>query len=183
MKKQYISCDVCQDLIPLVKDQVASEDSITLVSEHVASCTMCQQLIDKHELSADIPINDKRVLSAIHRKFYLGGLILLGAGTLFGIYLTNSMGIFYNFAVMPLMGALGYFTFRRFWLFVPFVIGIVTFIWTAVPMLQNKLENVILACTFYAAIYAVLCLLGGVAALLLHFAFTKETRPKVADGS
>jgi hypothetical protein len=174
MKKQYISCDVCQDLIPLVKDHVASEDSITLVTDHAASCPMCRQLIDNKELSADMPINDKKVLSAIHRKFYFAGLIILVAGTLFGIYLTNSMGIFYNFAVMPLMGALGYFTFRRFWLFVPVAIGILTFLWAALPMLLDGTENVVLACTFYAAIYAALCLLGGLAALLLHFAFTKE---------
>jgi hypothetical protein len=179
MKIQNISCEVCQDLLPLVKDHVASEDSITLVTEHVATCQMCQQLIDNHELSTDIPINDKKILSAIHRKFYFVGLIMLGAGTLFGIYLTNSMGIFYNFAVMPLMGALSYFTFRRFWLFVPLVIGIITFMWTAVPMLQNGSENIVLACTFYAIIYATLCLLGGIAALLLHFAFTKEHRQKI----
>ena len=174
MKKPYISCDVCQDLLPLVKDHVASEDSVALVTEHVASCQECQKFIDSLELSQDIPINDKKVLSAIHRKIYFVGIIMLGAGALFGIYLTNSMSIFYNIAVMPLLGALGYFIFRRFWLFVPAVIGILTFLWAVVPMLRNGSDNIIPAGIFYAVIYAALCLLGGIAALLLRFAFTKK---------
>lgn len=174
MKKSTISCDVCQDLLPLVKDHVSSEDSIALVTEHIAVCPACQQLCDPQELSMEIPINDQKVLSAIRRKFNLAGLIMLIAGILFGIYLTNSMGIFYNIAVMPLLGALGYFIFKRYWLFVPLINGIVTFLVTAIPMLLNGSNNIAGASAFYAIIYTALCLLGGVAALLLHFAFAKE---------
>ena len=34
-EKSNISCDVCLDLIPLVRDKVASEDSNRLVYEHI----------------------------------------------------------------------------------------------------------------------------------------------------
>ena len=33
-----ISCDVCRDLMPLVLDDVASEDSAALVRQHTAHC-------------------------------------------------------------------------------------------------------------------------------------------------
>ena len=37
-----ISCQVCLDLIPLVKDNVASEDSKKLVLEHIRQCEACK---------------------------------------------------------------------------------------------------------------------------------------------
>ena len=33
-----ISCDVILDLMPLVKDGVASDDSSTIVKEHIKNC-------------------------------------------------------------------------------------------------------------------------------------------------
>ncbi|EJX02388.1 hypothetical protein EVA_09508, partial [gut metagenome] len=38
-----ISCDICIDLIPLVEDGVASEDSRKAVEAHVANCESCRE--------------------------------------------------------------------------------------------------------------------------------------------
>lgn len=46
-----ISCEVCLDLIPLVKDNVASEDSMNLVQEHIQECESC-----KNEFNSEVDI-------------------------------------------------------------------------------------------------------------------------------
>ena len=39
-----ISCEICKDLIPLVKDGIASEDSVAAVEEHIKECENCKAL-------------------------------------------------------------------------------------------------------------------------------------------
>ena len=39
-----ISCDICRDLLPLVQDGVASEDSRAAVEAHLRSCPACRAL-------------------------------------------------------------------------------------------------------------------------------------------
>ena len=36
-----ITCDICMDLMPLVQDGIASEDSRNAVEEHVKRCEQC----------------------------------------------------------------------------------------------------------------------------------------------
>lgn len=45
MKKQDIPCGVCLDLIPLVRDGVASEESVQLVLDHTAVCPSCREAL------------------------------------------------------------------------------------------------------------------------------------------
>jgi len=39
-----ISCDMCMDLMPLVRDGVASPDSVAAVERHIAGCDRCRVL-------------------------------------------------------------------------------------------------------------------------------------------
>ena len=41
-----ISCDICKDLLPLVKDGIASEDSVQAVKEHLKECETCRNLYE-----------------------------------------------------------------------------------------------------------------------------------------
>ena len=41
-----ISCDICMDLIPLVKDGIASEDSCDAVKKHISKCEKCKVEFD-----------------------------------------------------------------------------------------------------------------------------------------
>ena len=64
-----ISCDVCRDLIPLVADGVASEDSEALVHAHVTHCPACQAYLDSGGIQLPAPEPDAaRVLGRIQRK-------------------------------------------------------------------------------------------------------------------
>ena len=42
-----ISCEICLDLMPLVKDEVASDDSKKAVYEHFENCSSCQEIYGK----------------------------------------------------------------------------------------------------------------------------------------
>ena len=42
-----ISCDICMDLIPLVKDGIASEDSCDAVKKHISKCEKCKVEFDE----------------------------------------------------------------------------------------------------------------------------------------
>ena len=41
------SCSVIRDLMPLVFDRVASDDSCRLLEEHIASCPECRILYEE----------------------------------------------------------------------------------------------------------------------------------------
>ena len=56
-----ISCDICLDLIPLVEDDIASEDSRIAVIEHIKECESCRSYYSGKNLS--IPeMDDERVI-------------------------------------------------------------------------------------------------------------------------
>jgi len=54
-----ITCDMCKDLMPLVKDGIASEDSRLAVTEHLKECEDCKKgECKKHEVSESVSILD-----------------------------------------------------------------------------------------------------------------------------
>ena len=65
MKKQDIPCGVCLDLIPLVRDGVASEESVQLVLDHTAVCPSCREALGE-EFRQEV--DDSKVLASIRRK-------------------------------------------------------------------------------------------------------------------
>ena len=63
-----ISCDICMDLIPLVKDGIASEDSCDAVKKHISKCEKCKVEFDvieeKNKINNEnIKMNDKKIIS------------------------------------------------------------------------------------------------------------------------
>lgn len=85
-----ISCDVVFDLIPLVKDNVASEDSIKLVSEHLKSCENCKLELESYTLPMQTEIDDKRVVSSIKKKLFFFTSVLLLIGAFIGMALNKN---------------------------------------------------------------------------------------------
>lgn len=77
--------DTIQDLMPLVKDNVASEASIHLVYEHLKNCESCQEAFEKYAFPVKNDINDESVLSSIKKKLVLISSAFLVIGTLIGM--------------------------------------------------------------------------------------------------
>lgn len=166
-----ISCDVCMDLMPLVQDGIASEDSALLVQQHIASCPHCKALYDEHPPMepADSKINAK--VKTKLRSFF-AFLVLLGI--FFGISLLVTEGNFYMMLFLPLLGACSYVVFRwqALWK-MPALLGVLFLIAHGVTLLQGAQFNG-LGIVFWLAVNSLLTDTGALIAGLLHFAFRKE---------
>lgn len=174
-----ISCDICLDLIPLVQDDIASEDSRIAVINHLAECESCNLIYNTDEL-AESKVNDKRVIFKIKKQLYLAALIIIVLGIAIGVALTDGMGMFYNILIMPTIGALGYFVFRKKSYYVPLVIFVLVYFWLLIKFAiegmfaYTHVLAALLNPAYWALIYSGLCLLGILIAFLLEIAFRKE---------
>lgn len=168
-----ISCGICADLLPLVEDGVASEDSRRAVEQHLAHCAACRRLAG--DLSPVPPPDDRKILSAVRRRLAFIALALVLGGALLGAGISGGSGMFYNILLMPCIGAVGLLAFgKKGWLVPPGVFA-ATLVWTAVrDALHSSLAVGLTGGVFFGMIYAVLCALGALAAALLRFALRKE---------
>ena len=170
--KPTIPCAVCQDLLPLVQEGVASEASAALVAEHLAGCPACRALGEVSGGRASMP-DDNKVLGRLRRRLWRAGVLALLAGCLVGAGLTATAGTFYNLALMPALGMLGYAALRGRGLWAAPLAWGVNLAWGAVQVLLGSAWAELFTFGVYGGIYAVLCGLGWLAAALLHYAFGK----------
>ena len=167
-----ITCDLCMDLMPLVKDGVASEDSVSAVRNHLASCESCRALFD-----GDVPppVDTARSFEKFYRRLQLFSAMVMMFGIFFGLSLTAGSGIFYNMVIMPSIGALGYAIFRKRALYIVPVVLFVTHFLTNLLGLMRGVEHLdFYSLLMWTFLYSIFALLGVVVAWLLHFAFRKE---------
>ena len=104
-----ITCDMCTDLMPLVQDGVASEDSIVAVEHHIKTCPECKSMF---EGQVPIPSDGSQIMKKIQRKVRLFMGMMLMFGVFFGLSLTASGELFLNSFIMPIIGGIGYYLFR-----------------------------------------------------------------------
>jgi hypothetical protein len=181
-----VTPDVIRDLIPLVKDGVASEDSVRLVEAYMEQD---DQLKTEYHLdpaaSADQPQpNDIRLMKAIRRSVMVTQAAILLIGTAIGIAMTNSFGMFYNLLLMPFIGAVTVFTFKSVHkLYAPLVVFAASYIWQMAGSLRQGLSLSLSAQAplLYSLIYAGLVMIGMIIGFLLKFAFGKEKREHGED--
>ncbi len=176
-----ISCDICMDLMPLVTDGVASEDSERAVREHVEGCESCRELFNSDEKPA---INAERVDRDIKKRLTQLGMILIVIGVLFGIGIAEGQFMFYNIIIMPTIGAVSYLALKRKWIYsLLFVLVAVYVRWVPDTIGYifdaNDIYEVLMAFLpplWWALIYASVFGVGVVIAGLLKFGFSKEEK-------
>ncbi len=166
-----ITCDICRDLIPLVRDGVASADSETAVREHIKDCKECGSLFDGKTVpaadSANTMLKIKRRLGGIYMALMLLGIY-------FGLTLTAGQDMFYNCLIMPIAGVFGYLAFRWKALFtVPALLVVLSILTNAVGLYGESEQFDILMSLSWALIYIMFALAGIIIAMLLHFVFKK----------
>lgn len=167
-----ITCDLCMDLIPLVKDGVASEDSKRAVEQHIASCDVCSAL---YAGDTPPPVDPAKTFSKIHRKLQFSSAMLLMFGVFFGLSLTAGSDMFYNTLIMPVIGALGYYLFRKKALYsIPLLLLITHAVINLFGLLRGIEHLDTYSMLMWTFLYSVFTVLGTVVAWLLHFAFRKE---------
>ncbi len=57
-----------EDLIPLVKDNAASDESVKLVSMHLESCERCRLEFNNYSIPSDQEVDDQKVLNISQEK-------------------------------------------------------------------------------------------------------------------
>ena len=156
-----ITCEVCMDLMPLVHDGVASDDSVNAVQQHIRQCPDCRALF---EGQAPLPSAKAKILDKLNRKIQLASAMVLMFGVLFGLMLTAGSGIFHNALIMPIIGAIGYL--------IPGILFVTHLVINYLGMGQEVLGFVTLMT--WTGLYCIFALIGFVIAALLHFVFRKE---------
>ena len=173
-----ISCNVILDLIPLVKDGVACNDSTIIVNEHINSCESCKAELETFDIIKidQLLIKDEKIIFTIKRSIFITQIIILIAGAIVGVALSNSMGMFYNFIIMPIIGGVSFVAFKRKWYLAPIAIFVLTYLWQMIMgIVLGGFDWIALYSGLnYSIIYTVLVGLGVVTAMLLKFAFKKE---------
>ena len=171
-----ISCDICKDLMPLVKDGIASEDSCLAVKEHVKECEACKVLYENEATELMEPNPDlERELGRLKRRIQIFSAMLLMFGVFFGLSLTASEEMFYNSLIMPVIGALGYVIFQwRAVYQVPLLLLVMQCLINFFGLARGMEYMPFVAILMWVGLYSVFVELGVLVAGLLHFAFQKE---------
>ena len=167
-----ITCEMCMDLMPLVKDGIASEDSKKAVEQHIQNCEICRALYGE---DAPPAMDMNHVFVKVKRKMQTFSAMLMMFGIIFGLGLTASSEMFYNSLIMPFIGALGYIIFRWSALYlIPALLFVVHFVVNFLTLIRGAEHLDFLSLITMTFIYCIFALVGFVIAKLLHFAFKKE---------
>ena len=165
-----ITCDMCIDLMPLVQDGVASEDSRNAVLQHLQECPDCRAL---YEGEIPAPTKSHELLDKVQRRAQLFSAMVMMFGIFYGLMLTAGNGIFMNVIIMPIIGGIGYYLFRWKGLYiVPSLLLVTHFVTNYLGLGSEVLEP--MGLFMWTVIYCGVALVGFVIAALLHFVFRKE---------
>ena len=177
-----ITCDICLDLLPLVRDEVASNDSKNAVLEHILTCEECRVLYTENELPA---IDPEKITSKIKKKLFYFSLSLIVLGVVLGASIGAGQFMFYNIILMPVIGAIAYCTLKgKCYYSLIFVFATVYLRWLFDSFgyaLHGELLNAFIAPLWWALIYTGLSAFGVIIAFLFHFGFRKERRHEKND--
>ncbi len=178
--KTNLPCDVILDMIPLVRDNVASNETTQIVQDHIETCESCKAEFHQLEIVPPHELNDKKTIHAIKKGIMLSGFMLLFAGALLGVALSFSAGMFYNFYIMPLVGALAFIFLKDKCYFGPIGVLIISYVWMLVQNIIESVESsgftfeVFFYPIGFSIIYVCLNIVGILIAWLFWFAFKKE---------
>ncbi len=169
-----ITCEMCVDLMPLVQDGVASEDSRNAVLQHLQECSDCRAL---YEGEIPAPSNTNELFRKIRRQSQIFFSLVMMFGIFYGLMLTAGNGIFQNIIIMPIIGGIGYYLFRWKGLYiVPTLLLVTHFITNALGLGGEYLD--LSGLLMWTLIYCGFALVGFLIGALLHFAFKKEDDQK-----
>lgn len=172
-----ISCDICRDLMPLVKDEVASEDSKQAVYEHIKSCEECKNIYGEEVVFEN---SDKKILKDIKKNLTHICLVIIGLGILFGISLSANQFMFYNILIMPAIGYISYFSLKKKAIYVCVVVFVTVYLRWLYDSFGYFLEGYFVQAfvppLWWSLIYLALTVSGVLIAALLHFGFRKEQK-------
>ena len=177
MKIYEISCDMCGDLIPLVKDDIASEDTKAAVHNHIKNCRHCRECFDREVTEREA--GDKKILREIKAIIMLWAVILCASAVLISCGLPASPA---NTAVMiislPLISAFGYMLLQKRRIIIPVCVFVSRFAVQAIVRRRDIYPGNFFAVSAGDVLSntaaAALCFAGIAVYLLIRFSAGKE---------
>lgn len=100
-------CKICMDLLPLVQDGVASEESKEFFLENYKDCPECIEAFDENILIEE-NIDDKKIINKIQRKIWFKTIIVLLLGMGISLATFDNIYIFSNIIILPILGIVFY---------------------------------------------------------------------------
>lgn len=182
-----LCCAVVQDLMPLVRDGVASAESEALVQAHLETCADCRALWDSLPAAGTAPAqpDDAAVLKTVRTHVRLWLLVVVVVGLALGMAVLNSgraTGLI--FVIFPLTCGIACWFDDVIWKLIPILAGGIAAIaflpgfvstWQASTFLE-ALSAYLTGASMPVLVLAVLCLLGALAARLLRYAVKGKGR-------
>lgn len=176
-----VSCAVVQDLMPLVRDGVASAESEALVQAHIESCADCRALWDALPAASAAPAqpDDTAVLKTVRTHVRLWLLVVVVVGLALGMAVLNSgraTGLL--FVIFPLTCGIACWFDDGIWKLVPILAAAIVPI-QSLPSLFTMMDYTTPASALFsyfqgvwmpASLLAVICLVGALTASLLRYA-------------
>lgn len=174
---EKVPCEVIRDLIPLVLDEAASEESGALVRAHAETCEPCRMLLGGEPAAASDEQNEVRTLKRLKGRLFGAMLAVLVIGIVSGTAMMDGITMFYNFILFPAVGAGAYFLLRKWSWIAPSVTFAAIFLrYFCAPGNMSIFEGVISGLLF-GLICAAFSGVGLLIGFLLRFAFKKEGKP------
>lgn len=176
-------CDIVRDLLPLYSENMASENSVKFIDEHLERCEDCRAELEKLEknLPEQHSENDfsalKKALKKLRGRFEILMVVITVFTVFIGVNFTvhDSM-LFYNIIIMPIIGIFGYVIMRWRALYnIPLILILATLVQIFVFYLSN--QNYYYSAIFsFLIFYIPLSIIGVIIAGLYAFAFRKEDK-------
>ena len=165
-----LSCQICMDLMPLVYDGVASQESAAAVKHHIGNCPRCRAVF---EGEGEMPRDTTNMMHRFQNQIRIFFAMVLMFGLFFGLMLTAGSGVFQNALIMPVIGGIGYYLFRWRGLYgIPALLFATHFVTNALGLGEEYLAFPELI--LWTGLYCQFALVGFAIAALLHFALKKE---------
>ena len=175
-----IDCNVIQDLIPLVNDDVASEASKLFVEKHCQDCPQCKGMVQQVHFEKPL-VDDTKMISNIKKNLHYTKALFIGIGILAAIlFLSFNRMLFLNVLVIPVLCAIPIILKKPKWLCLPLGIiaftiinNIINYLNTSHPYkppLSSLFNDTVLI------IYLVLLAIGVAGGFLIKFGLAKECK-------
>lgn len=181
-----LPCEICRDLLPLVQDGVASQESEAAVRAHLQSCEACRALwseAGEENTPAPLP-DDEKVVRKLRDRINGWLVLFIAFGLIWGMASSRSnvaSGLLFVL-IFPFVSGFTYWMGGRVWRVIPPLAAV---LWAVFNLVDTRRYFVpetsgtvawIVSALVGAAVVAVLCLIGTLAAALLKYAFGGKTK-------
>ena len=178
-----IECCLVKDILPLYAEKLVSEETASLVEEHLKECADCKKELELISTDSFIELENngnenienamplKRLANKLSFRMQSMSYALIILFVFLGLTITEGSDMMYNSLIMPAVGLFGYCAFRLKSLYKLPVLMLFIEAFAYIFKLINAEPYSLL---IWSLIYLLFVYIGVAVAYLFHYAFRKE---------